>query len=240
MTIDPPRQRIRAANTNRTSRASRAFATVVAAGVVSGGLVAGVGATSAQAATSNASYFVNAINAQRVAHHRARLKVSADMTRAAQRWASAMARSNTLAHNPRLASSVSNWKFLGENVGVGYSAASLEAAFFASPHHRDNMLDSDFTEIGVAVVVVKGKMWVAEEYRRPQHSTASAAHKKKPVNLHVGSRGSLVAVVQRLLHITADGVYGPQTRSAVSSFQRHHHLTVTGRVTASTLAALKR
>ena len=144
-----------------------------------------------------------------------------------------------LAHNPKLASSVSNWRYLGENVGVGYSVSSLEAAFYASPHHRANMLDRDFTQIGVAVVVVNGKMWVAEEFRRPMHGVTSAPRgsgevrdvsTKRAVNLGVGSRGSLVALVQRLLHITADGIYGPQTKSAVSSFQRHHHLKVTGRV----------
>ncbi len=73
----------------------------------------------------------------------------------------------------------------------------------------------------MAVVVVNGKMWVAEEYRRPMHNTpaATTSHKttKKPLNLRVGSHGSLVAVVQRLLHITADGMYGPQTRSAVKT-----------------------
>ena len=130
------------------------------------------------ATTSNASYFVNAINKQRVAHHRPKLAVSSEMNAAALRWASQMAKSNTLAHNPKLASSVSNWRYLGENVGVGYSDSSLEAAFYASPHHRDNMLDTDFTQIGVAVVVVKGKMWVAEEFRRPMHSTASSAKAK--------------------------------------------------------------
>lgn len=227
----------------------RGLAMLAAAGVAAGALVAGVGAPPAHAATSNAAYFVNAINAQRVKHGRPKLEVSATMTAAAQRWAAQMARSNELYHNPRLATSVSNWKYLGENVGVGYSDSSLEAAFYASTPHRDNMLDRDFTQIGVAVVVVHGKMWVAEEYRRPMHATAEAkvvqktehqaTPKAKPVNLAVGSRGSLVAAVQRLLHITADGIYGPQTRAAVETFQRRRHLPVTGRVTASTLAALR-
>ena len=163
-----------------------------------------------------------------------------------------MAKSNTLYHNPRLATSVSNWKYLGENVGVGYSDSSLEGAFYASTPHRDNMLDKDFTQIGVAVVVVNGKMWVAEEFRRPMHSTDSpqVAHqtakhrhrqgrRPRPVTLKVGSRGSLVAVVQRLLHITADGMYGPQTKAAVETFQRRHHLKVTGTVGKQTLAALR-
>jgi uncharacterized protein YkwD len=266
MTIDPSRQRIRAARAespvvaSAASRPSRTLAMVAAAGIVTTGLVAGVGAP-AHAASGSASYFVNAINAQRAAHGRARLAVSSEMTSAAQRWASAMARSNTLAHNPRLASSVSNWRYLGENVGVGPSASSLESAFYASPGHRANMLDRDFTEVGVAVVVVNGKMWVAEEFRRPAHGAHSSltsshpthhtAHKAtkhkshhkakpKPSTLAVGSRGSLVALVQRLLHITSDGIFGPQTKAAVAGFQRSHHLKVTGTVGATTLAALRK
>lgn len=265
MTIDPLRQRIRAgraetvgakniAVVSLAARPSRTLAMVAAAGIVATGLVAGVGTTPAHAASGSASYFVNAINAQRVAHGRPRLAVSSEMTSAAQRWASTMARSNTLAHNPRLASSVSNWRYLGENVGVGPSASSLEAAFYASPHHRDNMLDRDFTEIGVAVVVVNGKMWVAEEFRRPlrgAHSTLTSSHPAKHTatkhkathqakTLAVGSRGSLVALVQRLLHITSDGIFGPQTRAAVEGFQRSHHLKVTGTVGPTTLAALRK
>ncbi|MFL6098911.1 MAG: CAP domain-containing protein [Actinomycetales bacterium] len=234
---------------------SRRLAVLAAAGLVAGGLVAGVGASPAHAASSSASYFVNAINAQRVAHGRARLAVSGDMSAAAQRWAAAMARSNKLYHNPRLASSVSNWRVLGENVGVGPSASSLEAAFYASPEHRANMLDREFTEIGVGIVVVNGKMWVAEEFRRPMYgahssvakptttkhkATHKSTHKATHKTLAVGSRGSLVRVVQRLLHITADGIYGPQTKSAVANFQQHHHLKATGRVDAKTLAILKR
>jgi uncharacterized protein YkwD len=270
MTIDPSRQRIRAGRpesavvARAASRPSRTLAMVAAAGIVTTGLVAGVGAP-AHAASGSASYFVNAINAQRAAHGRPRLAVSSEMTSAAQRWASAMARSNTLAHNPRLASSVGNWRYLGENVGVGPSASSLESAFYASPGHRANMLDRDFTEIGVAVVVVSGKMWVAEEFRRPahgahasltsshpthhatkhkaRHKAAHPSHHKanhKRSTLGVGSRGSLVALVQRLLHITSDGIFGPQTKSAVEGFQRSHHLKVTGTVGATTLAALRR
>lgn len=229
----------------------RGVAMFAAAGIVAGALVGGIGGSPAHAATNNAAYFINAINAQRVAHGRSRLAVDPTMMASAQRWASQMARSNNLYHNPRLATSVSNWKYLGENVGVGYSDSSLEGAFYASKPHRDNMLDKDFTEIGVAVVVVDGKMWVAEEFRRPMHSTASptVAHQsakhtttqaKHPAKtLKVGSRGSLVSAVQRLLHITADGMYGPQTRAAVETFQRRHHLKVTGTVGKQTLAALR-
>jgi peptidoglycan hydrolase-like protein with peptidoglycan-binding domain len=120
------------------------------------------------------------------------------------------------------------------------------------------MLDRDFTEIGVAVVVVNGKMWVAEEFRRPMrgaHASLAASHPAKhkatkhksshkaapkAKTLAVGSRGSLVALVQRLLHITSDGIFGPQTKAAVKGFQRSHHLKVTGTVGPTTLAALRK
>ncbi len=44
--------------------------------------------------------------------------------------------------------------------------------------------------------------------------------------------------VQRKLGITADGIYGPQTKRAVKRFQRRHGLVVDGIVGPQTLAAL--
>ncbi len=50
--------------------------------------------------------------------------------------------------------------------------------------------------------------------------------------------GSSVSAIQRALGITADGVYGSQTRSAVRSFQRREGLAVDGVAGPATLAAL--
>ena len=52
------------------------------------------------------------------------------------------------------------------------------------------------------------------------------------------SSGSSVAALQRALGITADGIYGPQTRAAVRRFQRAHGLVVDGIAGPVTLAAL--
>jgi hypothetical protein len=56
----------------------------------------------------------------------------------------------------------------------------------------------------------------------------------------VRSRGAHVRTLQRLLHIPADGVFGPQTARAVKRFQRAHGLTADGIVGPATWAALGR
>jgi cell wall-associated NlpC family hydrolase len=58
------------------------------------------------------------------------------------------------------------------------------------------------------------------------------------VVLRQGSRGSAVVVLQRDLHLRADGVFGPQTKRAVVTFQRRHHLSADGVVGARTWWAL--
>ncbi len=118
-----------------------------------------------------AAWFVQQINERRASAGRARLPVNGALATVAGGWAAQMARTNVLAHNQRLATSIRGWRYLGENVGVGYSAGSLEGAFWASAPHRSNMLDPDFTQIGVAVMDVGGQLWVVQDYSRPATGT---------------------------------------------------------------------
>ena len=56
----------------------------------------------------------------------------------------------------------------------------------------------------------------------------------------VRSRGAHVRTLQRLLHVPADGVFGPQTARAVKRFQRSRGLVADGVVGPATWAALGR
>ena len=67
-------------------------------------------------------------------------------------------------------------------------------------------------------------------------STGAFAQDASPAQQAVA--GNQTAVVQRALGITADGIYGPQTRAAILRFQRAHGLAADGIAGPATLAAL--
>lgn len=135
-------------------------------------------ASTASAATSSsglAAQFVHIINAERARAGLRALAVDATMTSVARGWSRHMATTSRLAHNPALARSVRSWRYLGENVGVGYSVSSLAAAFWSSPGHRANILDRHYDRIGVAVVNVSGKLWVTEDFLGTGRATRSVS-----------------------------------------------------------------
>ena len=54
-------------------------------------------------------------------------------------------------------------KAVGENVGEGPTVTDIHNAFMNSPEHKANILDHDFTQVGVGVSVDKnGIIWVTE------------------------------------------------------------------------------
>src|SRR5690242_20677778 len=65
-----------------------------------------------------------------------------------------------------------------------------------------------------------------------------AAAEAKP--LKRGSHGPYVQRVQRIVGVTADGIFGKGTKRAVKRWQRRHGLTADGVVGPATWAAMKR
>ena len=190
-------------------------------------------AAPAHAVTSDTSAYLARMNAERVNHGLSPLTMRTDLNSVAQGWADHMAAANLLSHNPHLTSQVANWQTVGENVGEGPDVATLDTAFWNSPEHKANILDSSYKDVGIGTTFANGILWITVDFRRPmvaESSSTVATARTSHVHrtLRLGSRGHDVARVQRRLHVHADGVFGPRTKRAVARFQRRHHLRASG------------
>lgn len=112
--------------------------------------------------------FVAATNADRAAAGLPALCVADDVTQVARRWSAVMLGNGGISHNPALTTDITGWSHVGENVGVGPSVDALEQAFMNSPHHRDNILDRDYTQVGIGTATSPGgTVYVTVDFRRP-------------------------------------------------------------------------
>ena len=119
------------------------------------------------------SQFVAKVNAARESAGLRPYSVASDLTSVARSHSAQMASRQSLYHNPNLTTDVQNWQAVGENVGEGPTVSDIHVAFMNSPEHRSNILDHDFTQIGVGVSVdSNGTIWVTEDFREPMHSSA--------------------------------------------------------------------
>jgi len=141
--------------------------------------LAGSAAFAGAASASPAGDLATATNTARASAGLAPLAVNAQLSAVAQAWANKLAAANVLSHNPALQAQVSNWTVLGENVGMAGDVPTVQAAFMASPHHKANILDPRYTQMGVgsATSIYPScgcpVLWVVVDFRRP--ATASAA-----------------------------------------------------------------
>ncbi|HVF20222.1 MAG TPA: CAP domain-containing protein [Mycobacteriales bacterium] len=126
-------------------------------------------------ATGAESDFRSRADSARTAEGRAAYISRDDLVAVARRQAARMAAEQRIWHNPNLGSEVSGWAAVGENVGKGGDVASIHAAFMSSPAHRANILDGDFTEVGMGTATdASGTIYVAQVFRRPQAAAAPA------------------------------------------------------------------
>jgi uncharacterized protein YkwD len=119
--------------------------------------------------------FVAAINTVRAGKGLAPLATDGQLINVARSWSSRMAGDGVLSHNPSLASQISDWRTLGENVGTGPTVASIEAAFEASPHHYANIVDPAYNYVGVGVVELNGTIWVTEDFKQSKSGVPATA-----------------------------------------------------------------
>lgn len=120
--------------------------------------------------------FVGRLNDLRAEHGLNPLAVDPALTEIARDWATQMAGANQISHRRNLtAVAPSNWLVLGENVGAGPAVTPVHDALVASPTHYANLVNPRFRQVGVGVVVVGGKLFVAQNFMTPEEAKPAAA-----------------------------------------------------------------
>ncbi|MGH9126641.1 MAG: CAP domain-containing protein [Acidimicrobiales bacterium] len=110
--------------------------------------------------------FFGLVNGLRASAGAAALTADPVLTSVAQAWASNMASSGVLSHNPNLSTQApSGWTVIGENIGDGFSLQATYNALVGSPDHYANMVNKSFNRTGVGVATdSNGQVWVAQDF----------------------------------------------------------------------------
>ena len=119
--------------------------------------------TATSAPVSNSSYakeMLNLINQERVANGVAQLKWNEELAKVAQAKAQDMVDNNYFSHtSPTYGSPFDmmksfgiSYRYAGENIAKNSSVAKAHTALMNSEGHRKNILNSNFTSIGIGVV----------------------------------------------------------------------------------------
>ncbi len=114
--------------------------------------------------------FISLVNQLRTGKGLQPLTPHPDLHAGAVTWTAVLSNNGELSHAPDLSAGVNeNWAKLGENVGVASSGQTQQLfdAFVASPSHYANLVDPDFTYIGVAVLYDgSGRMWTTHRFMK--------------------------------------------------------------------------
>lgn len=143
------------------SRTVRAWVWIAALGFALGGALAPAPpAVAAEADTIHAL-----VNDARSANGLSGLVRNPALDSVAASWASQLAASGALSHNPSVGAQIpGGWTSWGENVAQGHpTGAAMHAGWMDSPGHRANVL-GDFTDLGVAFIAAGGTTWGVEVF----------------------------------------------------------------------------
>ena len=119
-----------------------------------------------QAGATAATQSVGFVNARRADNGLGALRDDGELRALAEAWAQQMAADQEMRHNPNLDEQMPDGYFAwGENVAYGFDPAAIDQAWWDSEGHRANMLNGDYTAIGVAFVEDDaGDLWAVQVY----------------------------------------------------------------------------
>jgi len=148
----------------RTTRVFGCCLFLLAAGF---GMLATAAPASAEQRTDYGRTYVDQINALRSSLGISSLTFDPELTELAHQHDLVMASQKRLHHAANLGTGVtSDWRKLGENVGTGNAHADMFNAFVRSPGHYSNIVDPEFTHVGVASDVIDGYEWTTQRFMK--------------------------------------------------------------------------
>lgn len=86
----------------------------------------------------------------------------------AQAWTLVMATAGEISHNPDVGSQLTGIVAVAENVGRGPSLDWIHNGLINSPSHYKNMVNPNYTVVGLGVLTLGLQTWVVEDFVRPQ------------------------------------------------------------------------
>lgn len=191
--------------------------------------------TPAHASAEAEAEFTTRANDARAEAGRSAYATRSDLVEVARRHAARMAAEGRIYHNPNLRDDVAGWRAVGENVGMGGSAARIHDAFMASPSHRANILDREFTEVGMGTAVdADGTLFVVQVFRLPMAASPSPAAispATKP------ARRAPVATAARRPEARPTAAARPVRRAAAATPSAEAEAVLTSRLAAASSAA---
>lgn len=111
---------------------------------------------------SHAERSIELVNERRDENRMPELEEDPDLTALAEGWADQMAVEGNLYHNPNLFEDrPPAYRMAGENVAYNSNPGNIDSAWWDSDGHRDNILNSSYTHMGVAFVQDGEGLWWA-------------------------------------------------------------------------------
>lgn len=180
---------------------SRSWLAAALAALVTVVGLAALGATPAAATAANPAWdewdFVRMVNMERWERGIPPVTVVAGLQDLSRAWSRAMASADVLSHDPRLVEGIGarypDWRRMAENVGYGGNMAQIHDAFMNSEGHRNNILNPEFTSIGVGVTWAGTKLWVTQKFLKSDSQPPGMT--RTPVERVAGASDPDMAVV---------------------------------------------
>lgn len=117
------------------------------------------------------------VNRERHSAGRGPLAIATDLQRLADRQSHAMARRRREFHSSGLERKIRGETQVGENVTAAPNVETAHAGWMASSHHRANILNPAFNQVGFAAVKRDANLWLTEVFvARRSTSTVESGH----------------------------------------------------------------